>query len=250
MIDIHCHLLPGIDDGPADLAMALALADQAVVNGVTHSVVTPHIHPGRWDKSKTQIREATASFRKRLAVAKIPLALGFAAEVRIGEDILSMLPNKQIPFLGAWEGQKVMLLEMPHDRILPGTEKVVSWLLQRGVLPMIAHPERNKDVMRRIDKLQPLIDMGCLFQITAGSLVGQFGDSAQECALALLKMGVVTVLASDAHHLNRRPVNLQQGRDAAAQVVGEVQAKALVYDNPLKIVHEQFNPLPGRSLPS
>jgi protein-tyrosine phosphatase len=241
MFDIHCHLLPGIDDGPKDMTAALDLARQAVANGVTHSLVTPHIHHGRWENSIAGIASALSQFESALQEANIPLALGMAGEVRIGPEILTMLGANEIPFLGRWQDKKVMLLEMPHSHILPGTDKIIAWLLKHDVLPMIAHPERNKDVMRRLDKLDPLIELGCLFQVTAGSVTGQFGDVAQERAEQLLSMGVVTVLASDAHHLERRPVNLKQGRDAAAQIIGEAEADKLVNANPQKIVAQHFN---------
>lgn len=240
MIDIHCHLLPGIDDGPADLSHAMALARQAVQDGVTHSIVTPHIHFGRWENSKAGIRAAVMQFRQALADEKIPLTVGFAAEVRVCAELLTMVPEDQVPYLGNWGGQRVLLLEMPHSRVLPGMEQIVTWLIERGVRPMIAHPERNKDVMRKLSKLTPLIDLGCLFQITAGSLVGQFGGLAQERAVNLLEMGVVTALASDAHHADRRPVNLSEGREAAAKIIGAQKASELVYDNPLRIVGGQF----------
>ncbi|MGH1373378.1 MAG: tyrosine-protein phosphatase [Cellvibrionaceae bacterium] len=236
MLDLHCHLLPKIDDGPKDMAAALDLARQAVADGVTHSVVTPHIHHGRWENSIAGISAAVDEFRLALADASIPLTIDFAGEVRIGPEILSMLPNGEIPFLGEWDGKRVMLLEMPHSHILPGTEKIVAWLLKHDVLPMIAHPERNKDVMRKLEKLDQLIELGCLFQVTAGSVAGQFGDLAQERAIQLLERGAVTILASDAHHVDRRPVNLSAGRDAAAEVVGDVEALRLVEGNPRLII--------------
>lgn len=236
MFDLHCHLLPNIDDGPKTIADALDLARQAVADGVTHSVVTPHIHHGRWENSIAGVSAAVDEFRLALAAESIALTIDFAGEVRIGPEILSMLPNGEIPFLGEWDGKRVMLLEMPHSHILPGTEQIVAWLLKQDVLPMIAHPERNKDVMRKLEKLDPLIELGCLFQVTAGSVAGQFGDAAQERAIQLLERGVVTILASDAHHVDRRPVNLSAGRDAAAKILGEQAALALVETNPQTII--------------
>jgi protein-tyrosine phosphatase len=207
---------------------------------VTHSVLTPHIHHGRWENTAKGIHRTMSMFRQALLREDIPLTIGFAGEVRLGPEILSMLPKGEIPFLGRWGDKRVMLLEMPHSHILPGTDKIVAWLLKQNVLPMIAHPERNKDVMRKLETLQPLIDLGCLFQVTAGSVAGQFGGGAQERAEQLLRMGVVTVLASDAHHVDRRPVNLTDGRQAAARIIGEEAAQKLVYDNPLKMVASQF----------
>ncbi|MBU3071527.1 capsular biosynthesis protein [Aestuariicella sp. G3-2] len=241
MIDLHCHLLPGIDDGPKDMDAALALAAQAVSDGVTHSVLTPHIHHGRWDNSIPGICQAVHSFRSALSDSQIPLTVAFAGEVRVGAEILTMLPRDEIPFLGVWGSKKVMLLEMPHSHILPGTDKIVRWLLRNNVMPLIAHPERNKSVMRNSDNLNFLIELGCLFQVTSGALVGQFGESAKTCAEVLLKKGVVTVLASDAHHVKRRPVNLSCGFEAAKKIVGLKLAQQLVYDNPLKIAGSIFS---------
>jgi protein-tyrosine phosphatase len=236
MFDLHCHLLPNIDDGPKDLNSALALARQAVDDGVTHAVVTPHIHYGRWDNTKTGIVSAVESFRLALQAEGVELRLGVAGEVRIGPEILTKMPMGEIPFLGTWEGRQVLLLEMPHSHILPGTEQIARWLLRQNVIPMIAHPERNKDVMRTLGKLNPLIELGCLFQVTAGSVIGQFGELAKERAEQLLAMGLVTVLASDAHHIERRPVNLSAGVKAAAEIIGELEANKLVRDNPARIL--------------
>jgi len=241
MIDIHCHLLPGLDDGPDDLNSAVELARQAVEDGVTHSVVTPHIHPGRWDNSCAIIESSIDAFRQVLTLKNIPLSLRFSAEVRIGPEILPMLTAGDIPFLGLWKERRVLLLELPHSHVPPGTDKMVSWLIKRNILPMIAHPERNKDIMRNLDKLQPLIDLGCLFQMTAGSLVGQFGMSAQSCSEQILKKGIVTVLASDAHHIKRRPVNLSAGYSAAKDIVGEEAARKMVFDNPRMITASLFS---------
>ena len=240
MIDLHCHLLPGIDDGPATLKEALALAVQAVESGVTHAILTPHIHPGRWDNTATTISEAVAAFKGELDSHSIPLTVGFAGEVRVGAEILTSLIDGELPFLGKFNGRNVLLLEMPHSNIPLGTDKIVSWLIEHNVLPMIAHPERNKDVMRSYKKLAPFVKMGCLFQVTAGSLVGQFGGSAQSIAEQMLNAGLVTVLASDAHHITRRPCNLNEGFAAAIQIVGESEAQRLVKDIPLAISACQF----------
>ena len=236
MIDLHCHLLPGIDDGPSDMATAIQLARQAVKDGVVCSVLTPHIHHGRWENTCKSINESLLEFKSVLNSEDIALDTLMAAEVRLGPEILTMIVEGQVPFLGTWNDSKVILLEMPHSHILPGTEKLVEWLLNKNVLPMIAHPERNKDVMRRLDKLDPLIDLGCLFQVTAGSLVGQFGEKAQYRAEELLDKGVVTVLASDAHNPKTRPVNLSSGYKAACAWFGQKEADNLVTANPATII--------------
>jgi len=240
MIDIHCHLLPGIDDGPDTLPQALELARLAVANGITHSVVTPHIHAGRWDNCATIIKTLTLDFKHALLEADIPLQLGVAAEVRIGREITAQINQRQIPFLGHWQDKKVMLLEMPHSHVPAGIDRIVNWLLERDILPMVAHPERNKDVHRSLAKLDPLIASGCLFQVTAGSVAGKFGGASRSRAIELLEQGLVTVLASDAHNTKHRPPELARGRHAAAEIIGEEAADQLVLDNPWQIVGEQF----------
>ena len=240
MFDIHCHLLPGIDDGPPDLESALMLARQAVDDGVTHAVLTPHVHPGRWENTLPGIQRAVDLFREALIEQGIPLFVGVGGEVRVGPEIKRLFTDHQLPVLGSWYGEKVILLELPHGHIPVGTDVIVSWLRSEGVVPLIAHPERNKEVMRSFDKLQQFVEAECLFQVTAGSLQGQFGENARRTALRLLDSGLVTVLASDAHHVARRPVNLSIGREVVAKLHGEAQADQLVYGNPLAIVRRQF----------
>lgn len=243
MIDLHCHLLPGIDDGPDTMEQALELARLAVSNGITHSVVTPHIHPGRYENDASSIVQSLAEFRSAIEEAAIPLQLGFAGEVRLGPEIIPMVESVEIPFYGQVNGEKVFLLELPHSHVPPGSDRLIQWLLDRRIRPMIAHPERNKDIMRKLDKIQPFVEMGCLFQLTAGSIAGSFGESALDTARDLLEMGCITVIASDAHNLAHRPPRLDHGRDAAAEIVGAKLAAEMVYQRPAQLVADQFNDL-------
>lgn len=240
MIDVHCHLLPGVDDGPETMDEALALAQFSVDRGVTHAILTPHIHPGRWDNEALTIRASMDVFKGALQDKKIPLVVGMSGEMRVGLEALQMVANHQVPFLGKWGDNYVILLEMPHSHIPTGMPQMIQWLLKRNIRPLIAHPERNKDVLRRVDKIQPLIDLGCLFQVTSGSISGRFGSTARDRAIQLLEMGVVTVLATDAHNLKRRPPTLDEGRDAAAVIIGAENANKLVVENPWKMVSCQF----------
>ncbi|HEX6591289.1 MAG TPA: CpsB/CapC family capsule biosynthesis tyrosine phosphatase [Moraxellaceae bacterium] len=240
MIDLHCHLLPGVDDGPDTLEEALALCRHAVAAGITHSVVTPHVHPGRYENDVRNIEQAAAALRAELAAHHIPLALSFSGEVRISAEILEMVASGRIPFHGEWEGQRVMLLEFPHSHILPGSDRLIRWLLQRGIRPLIAHPERNKDIMRDLGRLHEFVHMGCLLQVTAGSLAGRFGEMAELRACEIVEAGWATVLASDAHNLKSRPPELADGVAVAAGLIGEAAARALVVDNPWRMVACRF----------
>jgi protein-tyrosine phosphatase len=240
MIDLHCHLLPGVDDGPDTLEEAVALCRHAVAAGITHSIVTPHVHPGRYENNAASISTAVTALRHALQQDGVPLQLGYSGEVRISPEILPMVMAGQIPFHGTWNGQRVLLLEFPHSHILPGSDKLVRWLLQRNIMPMIAHPERNKDVMRDISRLYEFVQMGCLMQVTAGSLAGRFGEVAEQRAKEIVSEGWATVLASDAHNVKARPPELADGVAVASALLGEEAALRLVSSNPWKIVAAQF----------
>ena len=235
MIDLHCHLLPGIDDGPQTLAEALEMARIAVANGIEEAHVTPHLHPGRWDNDLPKIAAAVEAYRAALAHAGIPLTLGFAAEVRLDYQILPLIEAGRVPFLGTLEGYQVLLLEFPHSHVPVGADKFVAWLLARNIRPLIAHPERNKDLMREPDKLEPFVREGCLVQVTADAVAGGFGELCAQRAREFLERGWVSVLASDAHDTAERPPRMAPGRDAAAKIVGEAEALRLVYGTPLRI---------------
>lgn len=241
MIDLHNHLLPGIDDGADDLAAALAMARLAVESGTTHLVCTPHIHPGRYDNTPESIEAARRLFVDGLREAGIALQVAAAAEVRFDMEIMAGVSAGRIPFLGKWQGRDVLLLEFPHGEIPFGAERLTQWLMDRNVAPLIAHPERNKGVMRTPSRLKAFIDQGCLLQVTGGALAGRFGERAQELAEELLREGVVTVIASDAHNLQHRPPFLSEGRERAARLVGADQAEALVWRRPWEIAQSLFS---------
>lgn len=240
MIDLHNHLIPAIDDGPADMPSALAMARLAVANGISHMVCTPHIHPGRYDNDAAGIRRACAEFAAALAEAAIPLRVSAAAEVRFGDELLSGVFDGSIPFLGEWRGRQVLLLEFPHGGLPFAAERLTQWLLDNNIMPLLAHPERNKGLLLQPSKLKPFIEQGCLLQLTAGSLAGQFGEPVRRLAHALLEQGLVSIIASDAHNLQHRPPALQPGLEQAARVLGARDAERLVIDTPWQIAQHHF----------
>lgn len=236
MIDLHCHYLPGVDDGAQTIDEALALARAAVADGITHAVMTPHVHVGVFENHAKNIALAVGHFRAALAQHGIPLAISAGGEVRIGSELIEMLATGDIPFLGQWRGQRVMLLEMPHGSVPVGAERFTAWLRKQGVLPLIAHPERNKDVMRDLAKLDPFLEQGCLLQVTAGSLVGHFGETAERRARELLDRGDIFAVATDAHNLENRPPVMTAARAFLATDAGEPVALSLTHGNPLALL--------------
>lgn len=212
------------------------MARIAVANGITEAHVTPHLHPGRWENDRATIAAAVEAYRKELARAGIPLEIGYAAEVRLDYDILPLVEAERVPFLGSLEGDRVMLLEFPHSHVPVGADKFVAWLLARHIRPMIAHPERNKDVMRDPSRVQAFVEQGCLLQVTADAVTGEFGELCAQRAKEFLERGWVSVLASDAHDTQGRPPRIAPGRDAAAKIVGAEAAARLTRGLPLQIV--------------
>ena len=239
MIDLHCHLLPGIDDGPKTLQEALQMAEYAVEQGIQHSVLTPHIQPGCYDNDVESIRAAYQAFQTALEHHAIPLKISMAAEVRVCAELPQLIRQNKIPFIGVWENKKVLLLEFPHDHIPVGADKLVAWLIARNIIPLIAHPERNQAILRQPDKLMPFIRMGCLLQVTASSVTGLFGAASQQCALRLIEQNLVTVLASDAHNLHKRQPALRPALAYLKPLIGERQVNALVTTHPACMISAQ-----------
>ena len=242
MIDLHCHLLPGIDDGARDMPMALDLARMSVANGITHAVLTPHVYAGRWDNRLSNLGGVFSDYKNALAAARIPLQVYLGGEVHLLPDAFNLMDARDLPYLGVWRGYKVILLELPDSHIPVGVLKAVDMFVRAGYLPMIAHPERNKEVMRNVKRLQPLLKAGCLVQLTAASVVGKFGAPAHKTCLKLLDNGWATVVATDAHNLVHRPPIMAEARAALDEMYGEEAGEVLTSANPRTILEgrEEF----------
>ena len=240
MIDIHSHLLPGIDDGPNSLEESIAMAQYAVQNGITHSVLTPHIHLGRYNNNLNSIAKVCAEFKSALEEKNVNLAIAFSAEVHIDIEILKMIEKQQIPFLGKQDGYDLLLLEMPHSHILLGSENLIKWLLKRKIKPIIAHPERNKELQKNVRKAAELVQLGCDFQLTSASISGKFGPACEQAAMRMLDEGWVQYVATDAHNLKHRPPELRDSWEILVERYGQEQADNLCIHNSWRVVSHQF----------
>jgi len=235
MIDIHSHILPGIDDGARSLDESLSMLRMAIDGGVTTQVLTPHIHTGRFDNTKQDIEECFEVFSEQVDAANLPIKLLLGAELRIGPEIMALVAADGIPCLGEVGGKKTFLLEFPRNEIPFGSDNLVRWLLSKDYLPIIVHPERNSTFLHHRDKLQVFIDLGCPLQITASSLTGKFGADVKQMAEKLLIAGEVSVIASDCHNLKARSPDLLMGYQHAKSIVGHQAALNLVNGNPQKV---------------
>ncbi|GAA4648319.1 tyrosine protein phosphatase [Kistimonas scapharcae] len=220
MIDIHNHIIPGIDDGAAEMADALDLLRLAVADGITQVVCTPHMHAGRYDNDIDTIRPAFAALQQAASQASIPLRLAMAAEVRVSDEFMVQLRRGRVPLVGQWQGSDSVLLEMPHQQVPVGLDNLLAWLQRQNVRPVIAHPERNKELMRYPERSLKLVERGALFQLTAGSVAGHFGGQAQDTARWLLDRELVQFVASDAHHAVRRPPAMKAAADTLQEWYG------------------------------
>ncbi len=237
MIDIHSHILPGVDDGAADIHQALAMLRLAVAEGVTTQILTPHIEAGRYPNTGASLKKIFNVFATIVKKENIDIKLKLAAEVRIGPEIMQMISDEHMPWLGEWQGANVILLELPHSNVPVGSINIIKWLIKHNVCPVIAHPERNRELQQDISKLKPFVEEGCLLQITASSITGQFGRAAFDTAKLLLENQTATFIATDSHNLQYRPPKLKQGVEAASKLIGEEKSLALVTTHPEQLLN-------------
>lgn len=232
MIDMHSHILPGVDDGAQNPKDSFNLLQMAIRDGVKTQVLTPHIHTGRYDNNLKSLLGHFQRFKQAVSKADLPIQIELAAEVRLDDSVPSLVESEQIPFLGRWKNKNVMLIEFPSTRIPVASLNLVRWLYNNGIIAMIAHPERNRELQESPEKIRPFIENGCMLQVTAGSLTGQFGRKAFDTSLVYLRLGIVTLLATDTHNLKYRPPILSRGVKVAANVIGKTAAERLVTANP------------------
>ena len=218
MIDTHCHLLPGVDDGPQDLNDALKLAQQAVDQGITHILCTPHYNR-HYQNERSSIITQIAQLQKAFDQRGIPLTLFEGQEVRITDQLLTDICEHRILFTDVED--TYLLLELPTREIPWYTEKMLYQLRQAGKIPIIVHPERNHVLQADEDQLETFLNLGCLTQVTAPSIVGIFGKKAQKFGLELIKTKKAHVIASDAHGITKRPCYLQAAYQLIQKQFGE-----------------------------
>jgi len=233
MIDLHSHILPGIDDGATDLGVSLEMARIAVADGVEIQACTPHILPGLYHNTGPQIRAATWELQQQLDAHGIPLQLITGADAHLVPDMASGLRSGHILSLA---DTRYVLVEPPHHVAPLRLEDFFFGLLLAGYVPILTHPERLTWIEQHYPTMVRLFEAGVWMQITAGSLTGAFGRAPLYWAERMLNEGRVHIIASDAHGINRRRPNLGEGRAAAAKWVGEAEAENLVLTRPRGIL--------------
>lgn len=208
MVDMHCHLLWNEDDGPKTIGEAMKMMEQAVKEGITAIIATPHSNHPLYDVEYNIVTNQMTILQNELINQNIPLTLYTGHEVRLFENIIPRYQTKQIHTLA---NSQYLLLELPNNTVPSYTKNIIHALLLEGITPIIAHPERNKAIAKNPNRLVELIHQGALSQITAGSLTGHFGRSVQKLSLDLIRANLVHVYGSDAHNLTTRSFYFEEG---------------------------------------
>lgn len=215
MVDLHGHLLPGIDDGAKNLEQALNMARQAVADGIVISVLTPHHLNGVYRNPARRVREQCAEFCSELRTQGIPLDVRPGAECHLVPELPAALAEGSA--LTIADRKRAVLVELPVHSVPLGATRILEEILGMGLRPVIAHPERNGELIGSTAQLAEWVDMGCLAQVTAQSCTGRFGSPIQDAARRMVCDGLIHVMASDAHRDRRRIPQLSAGRAAVAQ---------------------------------
>jgi protein-tyrosine phosphatase len=226
MVDIHYHLIFGVDDGPKDIEASLALAEASIAEGVTHIVCTPHANDHfAFLPELNQERLAMLNERLRQRVT-----LGLGCDFHLSYDnIEDALQNRTKYTINS---KKYLLVEFPNMRIVHQISDIFCRFLSLGIIPIITHPERNPVLARDPDRMVEWIRSGCMIQVTASSLTGRFGKGAEAMSHELIKKNWVHFIASDAHSIDGRPPCMRQAHEIVKARYGESTADLLCIHNP------------------
>lgn len=253
MIDLHTHILPGMDDGARSLIESLEMVRIGYRDGVRTMVATPHTLNGRYQNDRapilTKVQELNdALIQSDIRNLKSEIKILPGADVYFCKEIFLQLEQGSLTTVG--DGGTHLFLEFPPQGIPYRAEDVLFQLLAKGIRPIISHPERNLEIRQRPERYYEMIRMGCLGQVTAMSLTGDFGPRVKRLAEKLLTSRLVHLIASDAHSTHKRPPILSDAVRAAKKIVGQDEARKMVTEYPQAVLEgrrpDMPEPLPLR----
>ncbi len=224
MIDLHCHILPDIDDGAKTIEDSVDMARKAVAEGITHILATPHYKNGHWDNEKPEILALVDELQDELDARDIPLTIFPGQEVRINGEIFDDMEQGKVQFID--EGNQYVLIEFPTPTIPEYAESLFFEMQREGVTPVIVHPERNHAILKDPDKLLNLVEKGALAQLTAASYTGAFGKDIQKLSKQLIEADLVHFLASDAHNIGSRSFHMKEAYQKLSKEFGKEKVAA------------------------
>lgn len=236
MVDIHSHILPEVDDGPKSWDVSVAMCRAAAADGITHMVATPHANE-RYPYDREHLKGV---------VSRLQGLVGDALQIGLGCDFHLSYENIQDalahPARYVINETRYQLVEFSNYSVPEQTTDSFHKLGDRGITPVITHPERNPILRESLQRVVEWAEQGCVVQLTGSALTGFWGDRARRAALWLLERQAVHVLATDAHEMEKRVPILSTARDAAAEICGEEIAEALVETNPRAIINNEALP--------
>ena len=233
MVDIHCHILPGIDDGSETWQTTTQMCRMAVRDGITHIVATPHCD-GHYEYDRAHFTDMLATLSE---VSEGRLTFSIGCDFHLSPRNIEAAMDDPRPF--AIGDTQYIMVEFDHHGIPSNAGELLRTLLSRGMVPIITHPERNALLMKKLDVVQEFIEIGCLSQVTANAFTGFWGPKSQKAAEKLLQKKAIHIVATDAHDLNLRPPVLSMARTRVAGLAGAEVAEALFTHNPGAVVAGQ-----------
>ena len=248
MIDIHNHILPGIDDGAQNLTISRQMARMAQDTGIKDIIATPHVIRGIFDNSRERILQGVKDLKQNLQENNIAINLWPGAEYHLEPDLVERLHRQELMTLN--DTGRYLLVELPQTMVPDYTAELFFELQIAGVRPVIAHPERNQRLMENGALLEVISSCNAVLQLTAASLTGLFGSKVQKNAWALINEPYTVVTASDAHSTHGRAPRLGEAYLEIRSRLGQETAQLLCFENPERIVRgEAVKPCP-RAQPS
>jgi len=236
MVDLHCHILPGLDDGPATMEESMAMAESAIADGITHVVATPH-SSNKYFFDFAQVRRLRDELQAK-AGDRLKIATG--CDFHLNAENLGSLHKDARQY--CINQRDFLLVEFSEYSIPPSMDQVLHEMQLAGVQPVITHPERNGILRSGPERLKKWVRHGCFAQVTGGALTGSFGAGSQQDALRWIGEGLIHFVASDAHNTRSRPLRLHPAYNVVLDRFGEEKARSLFLDNPLAAFE-------GRQLP-
>jgi protein-tyrosine phosphatase len=218
MIDIHTHILPGLDDGAENWSDTLKMARAAVAEGITTIIATPHHANGNYTNKAVEVTEHTLRINEQLIAAGVPVAIMPGQEIRVHDDLLEAWYREELLTLA---GSNYVLIELPSSHIPREMKELIHELHILKLKPIIAHPERNAEIVKHPERLAELVEDGAFAQITTHSLLGGFGRQIELSAWSLCRSGLIHVVSSDAHHVERRGFRMREAYAVIRNRMGE-----------------------------
>ncbi|MDR4925430.1 CpsB/CapC family capsule biosynthesis tyrosine phosphatase [Peribacillus simplex] len=236
MIDLHCHILPGVDDGSADMQESMVMAKKAVEAGITHLFATPHHFNERYVNVKDDIIDCVVKLNECLQQENIPLSVHPGQELRIHRELFVSLEKGEVLTLDNTD--RYLLLELPSVHVPTYTQELIYELLLKGITPIIVHPERNKELIENHNLLFKLVQEGALTQLTSGSIIGLFGKNIKSFSKKIIEHNLAHFIATDAHDIASRGFTLQEAYETITKTYG-IERALYFKENAEQLIHGQ-----------